>query len=164
MDAIHEIIGPDSQEILWWQMICRGTFIFFYTLLLIRIGGRRIFGKYSSFDIVLGIILGSIMSRALTGNASFFPTMATAGALVALHWILAELARRSNTFGSVVKGTEILIVKEGQLQREAMRKINLTEKDVMEAIRSNGGTPDLHRVKMAYQERNGDVSVCLAEH
>jgi len=51
MDDFHKIIGSDSETILWWQMVFRGVLIFLYTLFLVRFGGRRIFGKNTSFDI-----------------------------------------------------------------------------------------------------------------
>lgn len=159
MDWFYGIIGADANTILWWQMVCRGILIFFYTLFLIRIGGRRIFGKATSFDIVLGVILGSIMSRALTANARFFPTLAAATALVFLHWLLAGLSRRSRWVDYLVKGTEVLILRDGKVQSDAMRKTNITKDDLMEALRSNGGTSDLAAVKAAYLERSGDVSV-----
>lgn len=159
MDALYKIIGSDADTILWWQMTCRGVLIFFYALLQVRFGGRRIFGKNTSFDIVLGVILGSIMSRALTANARFFPTLAAATALVLLHWLLAEIAQHSKTFGHLIKGTEVLLVEDGEIRKDALRKTNLTEHDLKEALRANGGTLDVEQVKAAYLERSGEVSV-----
>ena len=159
MDTFQKIIGSDADTIVWWQMVCRGVLVFFYTLLLVRFGGRRIFGKNTSFDIVLGVILGSIMSRALTGNARFFPTLAAGTALVLLHWLLAELSHHSKRLGHLIKGTEVLLVEEGHIQKDALRKTNLTEHDLMESLRSNGGTMNLEDVKAAYLERSGNVSV-----
>lgn len=159
MDTFYKVIGSDADTILWWQMVCRGVLIFLHTLLLVRVGGRRIFGKKTSFDIVLGVILGSIMSRALTANAKFFPTLAAATALVLLHWMLAELSQRYKHFGHLIKGTEVLIVKEGKIQQDALKKTNLTEHDLMESLRSDGSTTEVEDVKAAYLERSGDVSV-----
>jgi uncharacterized membrane protein YcaP (DUF421 family) len=159
METFHRIIGSDADTIVWWQMVCRGVLIFFYTLFLVRFGGRRIFGKTTSFDIVLGVILGSIMSRALTGNARFVPTLAAGTALVLLHWLLAELSHHSKTLGHLIKGTEVLLVEDGRIKQEALKKTNMTEHDLMVSLRSNGGTTDLQSVKAAYLERSGELSV-----
>lgn len=70
-EFIYQIIGAEN-DIKWWQMAIRAFIVFLVAIVLIRIGNKRIFGKYSSFDIVLGIILGSILSRAITGNLLFF--------------------------------------------------------------------------------------------
>ena len=159
MNMIHQLIGADATSITWWQMTLRGVLIFLYTLFLVRIADRRVFGKQTSFDIVLGVILGSIMSRALTGNARFFPTLAAATTLVALHWLLAAATTRHRWFGYLIKGNPILLLKDGELQSDAMKHANLTENDLLEALRSNGGTTDPAEVKEAHLERSGDVSV-----
>jgi uncharacterized membrane protein YcaP (DUF421 family) len=159
MDLLDQMIGSSSDEITWWQMACRSVLVFLYTLLLLRLGGRRIFGKFTSFDIVLGIILGSIMSRTLTGNSEFFPTLIAATTLVGLHWLLAALAARNRLIARAIKGTEILIVENGNLCWSAMNKNQLTERDVSEAVRIKGGVADISQVKAAYLECGGDVSV-----
>jgi len=159
LDTLHRFIGTDADSILWWQMVIRGVLIFFYTLMLVRFGGRRIFGKNTSFDIVLGVILGSIMSRALTANASFLPTIATATALVSLHWLMGEVAKRSKTFGHLIKGIEVQLVKDGRIIPEALERTNLTEHDLHEALRSRGSTCEVKNVKAAYLERSGSISV-----
>lgn len=159
MDYLDRIIGSDAESILWWQMVIRGVLIFLYTLVLVRFGGRRIFGKNTGFDIVLGVILGSIMSRALTANAKFLPTIAAATTLVLLHQLLAMTSRHFRPLGKLVKGTEVRLIAEGRILRENLRKVNLTEKDLAELLRLNGGTAEVDGVQAAYLERNGDVSV-----
>lgn len=159
MDLFHQIIGEDADTILWWQMIFRGILVFICTLLLVRFGGRRVFGKNTSFDIVLGVILGSIMSRALTANAQFIPTVLAATTLVVMHWLFASIAQRSRTFGHFIKGTEVQIVSDGEIQEAALKRTNLTEHDLFESLRSNGSTDDVGQVKAAYLERSGNVSV-----
>ena len=158
MDILHEIIGKD-QDITWWQMVVRGTLVFFVTLALIRVGGKRIFGKNTSFDIVLGVILGSIMSRAITGNSPFLPTIAAATALVLLHWLLAEAARRSRRFGRMIKGSEVKLIEDGRVLEDAMAKTNITPNDLLEALRLRAGIASIEDVEAAYLERSGDVSV-----
>ena len=159
MDTFHHIIGTSAEGILWWQMVCRGILIFFYTLFLVRFGGRRIFGKTTSFDIVLGVILGSTLSRALTANASFFPTLAVTAVLVVLHRLLGRLAQHSQAIASLIKGSEVRLVEDGQIREEDLKKANLTVHDLMECLRLNGGTMNVEDVKAAYLERSGDVSV-----
>jgi len=161
VDLVYRVIGTDADSITWWQMVIRGVVIFFYTLLLVRLAGHRIFGKYTSFDIILGVILGSIMSRALTGNAEFFPTLAAATALMILHWLMAAISRHSRSFGLLVKGTEVQLVAEGRIDEDALRRVNLSVHDLEEALRARGGVNNIERVKAAYLERSGEVSVVV---
>lgn len=156
---VHDFIGADAGSITWWQMSIRAVLIFFSALILIRFSGKRVFGKNTSFDIVLGVILGSILSRALTGNARFFPTLAAAISLVVLHMLLSRLSFRNRWLGHLVKGTENQLVKDGEIQWEAMKKSSITRHDLQEAIRINGSFTDLENVREAFLERNGEISI-----
>jgi uncharacterized membrane protein YcaP (DUF421 family) len=159
MDGIHNLIGSNAETITWWQMSIRAIFIFFSGLVLVRFGGKRIFGKNASFDIVLGVILGSILSRALTANARFFPTLAAAATLVLLHMLLAKIAFRNKTFGHLVKGMEDRLVVDGAIDWKTMKKTNITEHDLREAARLKGSVMGLEKVREAFLERSGDISV-----
>jgi uncharacterized membrane protein YcaP (DUF421 family) len=159
MDSIHHFIGSNADTITWWQMSIRAILIFFSALILVRFGGKRIFGKNSSFDIVLGVILGSILSRALTGNARFFPTLAAALTLVALHMFLAKMAFQSKRIGHLIKGKETQLMAHGKLNWELMKKTDMTRHDLLEAARIKGSVSGFDRVEAAFLERSGDVSI-----
>src|SRR3954454_16935665 len=94
---MHAIFGSGS-DLAWYQECARAAVIFVYGLALVRIAGRRIFGKWSALDIVVSIIIGSNLSRTLTGNAQLWGTLAATTLLVALHWVLARLVVSSPCF------------------------------------------------------------------
>ena len=88
--GILEFVFGSTGHISWWQECVRAIAIFAYGLILVRLAGRRIFGRWAALDIVVAIIIGSNLSRALTGNAPFGGTLAACALLVALHWVLAQ--------------------------------------------------------------------------
>jgi len=157
-EAIRDIIGPDSNAIAWWQMVIRGIITFIFTLLLVRSGDKRIFGKTSALDIVLGIILGSILSRAITGNAPFFGALATSAVMVFFHWLLAKWSCYTK-IGRFIKGNEQQLVKDGEILHQEMSKSQITENDLYESLRLNGKTLKLEDVEAAFLERSGSISV-----
>ncbi len=157
--GLYDLIGTDTGRIYWWQMSIRALVIFLLTLLIIRLGSSRIYSKFGSLDIVLAIILGSTLSRTLTGNAPFIPTLAAALILVLVHLLLVMLALSNNTIGTLVKGKEIQLVKNGEILHQGLKKARLTENDLMESIRLQGGVESIKEVKSAYLERNGNVSI-----
>ncbi|RDC61636.1 hypothetical protein AHMF7616_00216 [Adhaeribacter pallidiroseus] len=140
-------------------MCFRGLLVFILAIILVRVGDRRIFSKNAAFDIVLGIILGSLLSRAITGNAPFVPTCITCIGLVALHWFLAMISQKYHAFGLLIKGKQLLLVKDGQIQEENMKKQNFTIHDLNEVLRLNGKLTQVEEVQEAYLERSGNVSV-----
>lgn len=151
----------DSQYINVWRMSLRALIVFVAAIAMIRLGDKRFMGRSTAFDVILGIIFGSVVSRAITGNAPFFPTLAAALVLVLLHWVLSAMAFRSPRFGTWVKGHDRQIVVDGELQWQAMRHSHITEHDLCEAMRGSGHAPDVGAVQSAHLERNGEISIVL---
>lgn len=158
--TFYSLVGSDDVAITWTQMSLRAVIIFLYGLALVRVGPRRIFGKNTVFDILLAVILGSALSRAVTGNAPFLPTLAAATALVLLHALLGRFAQRATWFGRLVKGTEVELVRDGRIDDDALRRVNITLNDLHEALRL-AGVSSPAEVRRAILERNGSISVLV---
>ncbi len=150
-------LGEDSLSLL--NMGLRALIVFILALFMLRLGEKRFLGKNTAFDVILGIIFGSVVSRAITGSSSFFPTLGAGLVLVLLHWGLAEIAFRSDRFGNVVKGNPRVLVEDGEIQWDAMRGGNISHDDLLQALRVNASLDDVEQVKIARLERSGDISV-----
>ncbi|HEY9402156.1 MAG TPA: YetF domain-containing protein [Pyrinomonadaceae bacterium] len=154
-------LGLENKDINVGQMSLRAFVVFMLAIAMIRIGNKRFMGKNAALDVLLGIVFGSMVSRAITGNAPFLPTLVASFVLVLLHWVLSAIAFRSSWFGTLVKGHDSVVVRDGEIQREAMKKAHLTEHDLQEAMRNDGEQPDTSKVALAHLERNGDISVIM---
>lgn len=161
IDQLHYIIG-EKGNITAWQMSIRAIFIFIYGLLLLRIAGRRIFQRSAALDIILAVLIGSNLSRALTGNAPFLPTLAATTVLVVVYWILAYAAFCWSWVGWLVKGRTTQLVADGRIDWRPMRRYGLTKRELDEAMREEG-IDALERVKAAYMERDGHISFIRRE-
>lgn len=160
VETFNHLFGISEQSLTWYQMSLRAVGVFFAALAIIRIGSHRVFGKNTAFDIILGIIYGSVLSRAITGNSPFWPTLTAALTLVLLHKLLAMMAFNSKSgFGNLIKGKPHELVKDGKLQWEVMRSNSVTENDIKEALRNAGHKADVSNIYRAYLERNGDISI-----
>jgi uncharacterized membrane protein YcaP (DUF421 family) len=159
-ESIHLILGLNNriEDITAWQMATRSIVIYVVTIFIARFAGQRFFGQHTAFDVVLGIILGSVLSRGINGTAPFFQTIAAGFTLIFLHVLFATLTFYSHTVGLLFKGQPYQLVKDGEIQWKAMRHSRISEKDLMAAIRLNHLTTVKH-VKEAYIERNGQISV-----
>lgn len=158
MDLLHRIIGPHSDAITWWQMSIRGAVVFLFAVALVRLGHRRAFGHNTTLDLVLTVVLGSTLSRAITGNAPFVPTLAAAGTLVAVHAVMAWGTWRWPALARLVKGRPVRLVSEGRADERIAARTRITEEDLDEAARLHG-VRDAAEVDAMYLERSGDVSV-----
>ncbi len=158
MNWLHDLIGNGSNSIVWWQMTIRAAIIFIYLLVLLRVGRRRAFGRWTPFDTVLAILLGSTLSRGLTGNAPFVPTLAAGALLVLLHGVLTQLSFQWASFAALVKGRPVKLMEHGRLLHRNLRSSGVSEGDLKEQLRSEMKTDDLKKVEDAYLERGGTIS------
>jgi uncharacterized membrane protein YcaP (DUF421 family) len=106
-------------------------------------------------DVVLAMIQESVFEE----TKMFDRLVHGRTAPVFLHYVMARLSRYSSRFGHLVKGTELLLIKDGQVDQQALKKSNMTEHDLYEALRSSGSTNKLEDIHAAYLERSGEVSV-----
>jgi uncharacterized membrane protein YcaP (DUF421 family) len=135
--TIDEIFGTtgDTNAL---QECARALLIFAYGLLLVRIGGRRLFSRWGAVDIIVAIVIGSNFSRALTGSADLFGTLLANTLLIALHWVLARAAAGSLAWSRALEGAAVPLAREGELDRRAMLRHGMSHADLAEALRTAG--------------------------
>lgn len=159
MTGFEDVIGRGTpMQIAWWQMCIRSVLIFVFGVILIRIAGRRAFGRQSALDIVLAVLIGSNLSRAATGGSPFLPTLAGSAVLVLLYYLSIHLTQRSDAAGHVLKGDPVTLVRDGRADPAAMRQTGVSHFDLHEAIRSQG-VDRLEDVALSMLERSGHISV-----
>jgi uncharacterized membrane protein YcaP (DUF421 family) len=141
------------------QIALRTVLVYVAALALVRLASKRFLSEATAFDVIVAIMLGSIMSRAMDGSAPFLPTVLTAAVLLGLHWLFALLAYHTSWFGNLVKGERVLLIKDGEIQRDGMRRGSITEADLTQALRIQTNQTDPARVRRAYLERNGQISI-----
>ena len=156
-------LGLDAGDIDPGQMALRALVIYGFTLLIVRIGSKRFLGKATAFDVIMGIMIGSVMSRAINGSAGLLATAAAGAVLVGIHWLFGVIAYHTDWFGNVVKGAPVKLIEDGRVREDAMRGSSLSQNDLDEALRLEGMNPDSSSVALAYLERNGSISVIRRE-
>lgn len=158
-NGVTWILGLDVDTLNAGHMLARAVLVYVATIFMVRVGEKRFLGKSTAFDVILGIILGSVVSRAINSSAAFFPTLAAGFFLVVLHWTFAVIAFRSDRLGTLVKGSTRNLVDNGRIVWDEMQNSHISRDDLLGALRLNGSTDDTSTVKSAWLERNGDISV-----
>jgi len=151
-------VGREAARLTALQTGLRAFVVFLVAVILLRLGSKRFMGKSTPLDVLLGFVLGSVLSRAINGSAAFVPTIVAALVLVALHWLFTAIAMRSPRFGWLVKGRPRTIVLDGKVQDEEMARAHVARDDLEEALRHHD-VADIAQVREANLERNGDISI-----
>jgi uncharacterized membrane protein YcaP (DUF421 family) len=158
IEVINEALGLEADRLTIMQMALRAVIVYVVALLFVRMGDKRFLGKNTAFDVAVGIMFGSVMSRAITNASDFLPIVVAGGVMLGLHWAIAVVAFRSDEVGVLVKGSERRLVEDGEIRWHEMAAAHIGERDLLGALRQSG-VEDVGRVSSAYLERSGDVSV-----
>jgi uncharacterized membrane protein YcaP (DUF421 family) len=157
---LDTIFGGDApvHPLLLGQVAARALVVYVIGLIVVRLGKSRLLASATVLDILLAVVIGSLLSRGINGAASLSGTATACAVLVALHWLMTQLACRSHRFGNLVKGHCRLLVENGRIDWKAMRQSHLSHEDLLEELRLNANVEDLSRIEKAYKERSGQVS------
>jgi uncharacterized membrane protein YcaP (DUF421 family) len=66
---------------------------------------------------------------------------------------------RSDVIGRLVKGERKVLYAEGKMNERNMRRVMVSQKDLMESVRLRLNSNDLGEVQEIVLERNGEISV-----
>jgi uncharacterized membrane protein YcaP (DUF421 family) len=160
-ELLDTLFGPDadSHTITTLQMAGRAVLVFFAALALLRLSGKRTFGGNTAFDMVVKIMLGAVLSRAVVAASPFGGTLLAGLVLVGLHRLLAWASFRSEAVSCLVKGDAVLLAEHGRPYPEALAQHNLTHNDLLEGVRDSGNVASWADTEAVRLERNGSISV-----
>jgi uncharacterized membrane protein YcaP (DUF421 family) len=157
---IIQVFGQ-GQDLTALQMSLRGIVMFFITLILIRIGGLRIFGKRDAFDNIIAIMMGALLSRGVTGASSFIGVIAATTLMVLVHRLLAWSAVKNKGVEGLVKGKSAILYTNGKIITRNLIKTSMSIADLMESLRLETQRESLEEVETAIMETNGRISFIL---
>jgi uncharacterized membrane protein YcaP (DUF421 family) len=160
MSTLELLFGTED-DLTALQMSARALVLVFVLLVLVRLAGRRMFGHRSSFDIVIMIMLGSVMSRAVVGVSPVLPTVAAAAMLCLVHRLVMLLTVRSPGFEALIKGPSRLLYRDGVYYWREMSLAGISKADLEEAARSIAQCSSLAEVHEVVMEPSGRLSVNL---
>ena len=157
VEVFRHLIGPDEGANTS-QLCVRAALLLGYGILCVRIAGRRTFAHYTPLDIVVALIVGSNISRVMTGKADVVPTLTATLLLVILHRLLAWASLHWRWLPRLIKSRAITVIRDGAVDEVALKRANLSMSDLHEAIRlEQAEAPE--DVRLATVESSGKVSV-----
>jgi uncharacterized membrane protein YcaP (DUF421 family) len=140
--------------------VVRALAIYVILLLIFRISGKRSLAQITTFDFVLLLIISEATQQAMLGN-DFSMTNATIVilTLVGLDVGLSIVQHRFPTLGNWIDSVPLVLVSDGEVQQERLKKLRITEGDILSAAREKQGLERMEQVKYAVLERTGSISI-----
>lgn len=126
---------------------------------VLRLSGKRTLSQLNVFDFVVTVALGSTLATVLLSSDVSWSEGITALALLAgLQFVVAFVSSRRPRTRGLFTADAVLLLKDGQVRTEALRRNRLTESELRQALRMQG-VGDLAQVSAVVLETNGTVSV-----
>jgi uncharacterized membrane protein YcaP (DUF421 family) len=153
-----EIFDPLSLKTIL-QIAVAAVFIYLYMMFITRVTGKRTFAKMTSFDFAVTIAMGSILADAVNKPvSSLMPAIVSIALLAGLQALFAKLLSSSDVAQKVMTNTPILLMKNGTILKENLKKTLVSQADLMGKLRE-ANVLQLSQVKAVIFETTGDISV-----
>lgn len=150
-----------DMNVPWWEFVLRGVVVYVFLLVFLRLTGKRQTGQYAPFDLVLLLILSNAVQNSMNaGDNSLVGGLISAATLIGCHVVLAQLTFRFAWMERLIDGSPQVLVQQGQVNTQLMRK-ELLSTDELEAALRASGCLHLHEVERATIETNGQITVVL---
>jgi uncharacterized membrane protein YcaP (DUF421 family) len=143
----------------WFEFVLRGAIIYAFLLVLLRMTGKRQVGQMSPFDLVLLLVLSNAVQNSMNGGDNTITAgMILATTLVSLNWLVGWLTFRNKRAEALLEGRPTILVHNGKIDHQAMRRVQMTLHELEASLRNNGcAGPE--EVRFAVMENTGQITV-----
>jgi uncharacterized membrane protein YcaP (DUF421 family) len=159
MDQLLKVFTEQGAKLNEWQMLLRGLLIFASTIIIMRLGKRKFFGRNTAVDIILAVMIGSIASRAINGSGYLLSTVLTVAFLIFCHAFLSILTVKFHKLAVLLEGSGIQIIKEGKMDEKIVKSESLRNEEILEAARLKAQVDGISKIEKAFLEANGKISI-----
>lgn len=141
------------------EVVVMAVVVYAALIALLRVTGKRTTSKMNSFDWVVTVALGSMVSTViLVEEVPLVEGVVGIAALVSLQYIVAWVAARSTPFQKIVKASPRLLYYREGFDEEALREERLSREEVVAAVRGQGFA-SMDEISAVVLETNADLSI-----
>jgi len=136
----------------------RATVLYLFILLVTRVIGRRELSSLSPLDLILLIVLGDAIQQGLTqDDYSVTGAFIAVATIASLQVLTSYVSFRSGRARKVLEGLPIVIVEDGKIVQENLKRERMTEDEVAEEMRMQQ-IGSFSEVQWGILESNGSIS------
>ncbi|SFG31598.1 DUF421 domain-containing protein [Pontibacter chinhatensis] len=146
------------------ETIVRGIIVYIFLLIIFRINGKRALTEATVFDFVLLLIIAETTEQAFLGeDISMTGSLLLIMTLIMLDVIMSLLKQKFSIFEKVVDGGPLILLDNGRLLYDRMKKERIDEADILESAREMQGLQRLDQIRYAILEKDGKITIIPKE-
>ena len=152
----HEIFGLTLSP---WELVIRGTAMYFFLFLLFRVVVRRRVGAIGMADILIIVIIADAAQNGMSGEyKSVSEAFILVSTLIGWNMLIDWLAFRVPRLQSILEPPPLLLIDKGRILHRHLRHEFVSEDELKSKLREHG-VSDAREVDKAYMEPDGQVTV-----
>lgn len=141
------------------EIIVRGTVMYWFIFLLFRLVLHRDVGSIAIADVMLLVLIADAASNGMSGNyESITDGCILVATLAGWNYFLDWLSFHFPAIERLVKPPPLVLIRNGKLQRKAMRQELITTEELQSKLREQG-IENFEQVKIAHLEEDGEISI-----
>lgn len=142
-------------------ILLRTIIVFICLLFSMRLLGKRQLSELEISELIVAVLISDIASLPLQDAGmplinALFPIFA----LLSCELLISGITMKSIRLRGFIFGKPSILIKNGRIDQQAMRKNRFSLDELAESLRSNNVT-DINSVRYAILETDGDVNVVL---
>jgi len=145
-------------------IIGKSSLIYIFIVAAIRFFGKKELAQLSVIDLVFILLISNAVQNAMVGNDNTVQGgIAAALGLFMINYLLKFLSFRSEKFSRVLQGEALMLVYNGNMIEENLKKAMITKEEVEAAVREHG-VDNCSHVNLAIMEVDGNISVISGDY
>ena len=144
--------------------VLRGIAVYAAMMGIFRFSGKRSLAETTPFDFVLLLIFSEALQSALVDeDSSLTAAFVVILTLVVLNIGMSLIKQQFFVVERLLEGTPVIVVEDGELLADRMRRARIDEGDILAAARQSQGIETISQIKRAVLERSGGISIIPRE-
>jgi uncharacterized membrane protein YcaP (DUF421 family) len=145
------------------EKIIRTVLVYAVIVLLFRLTGKRGLAGLNTFDFIVIFLLSNVVQNAIIGNDdSLLGGVVGAVTLVAVNTALNRLSETSVTVDRILQGKSTLVINNGHVDHQAVRRVGLRPAQLDYAVRLQNGD-SIDDVQTGKMEPSGQLVLTLKD-
>lgn len=137
----------------------RTLIIYFVIIVCLRIMGKRQLGELQPSEFVIAILISNIATLSIEDtDIPLIGAVVPIITLMSAEVILSFITLKSGKAQTIVTGSPVAIIRNGNIDQKSMRELRFSIEDLMSQLRISG-IFDIKDVSWAIVETNGQLSV-----
>jgi uncharacterized membrane protein YcaP (DUF421 family) len=133
--------------------------VYIFIVAALRLFGKKEIAQLSVVDLVFVLLISNAVQNAMVGpDTSLLGGLCAAGTLFVLNFVLKYLIYRFPKLSGIVQGQAVMLIYNGEVNKDNLRKAKISEVELEEALREHG-VKSVDNVDLAVLELDGNISV-----